>query len=76
MRQVAVDENLQEKGYGSKLVRFSEEVARNKQHKKFVLHAQKTTVPFYKKLNYKITNDKFFKVGISHFKIEKEFTEL
>ncbi len=71
MRQVAVDENLQGKGYGSKLVLFSEEFARTKQYKKFILHARKTAVPFYQKLNYKITSEEFFEIGIPHFEMEK-----
>jgi len=36
MRQVAVNERLQEKGIGSKLVLFSEEFARNNNYKKIV----------------------------------------
>jgi len=72
MRQVAVDENMQGKGYGSKLVLFSEEFARNKNYKKFVLHARETAVSFYKKLNYNIIGEQFFEVGISHFKMEKK----
>ena len=54
MRQVAVDENLQGKGYGSKLVRYSEEFALCSGYSKIILHARETAVAFYKKLNYKL----------------------
>ena len=72
MRQVAVDESLQGKGLGSRLVLFSEEFARKKSCKKIVLHARETAVSFYKKLNYKIDDKQFFEIGIPHFKAEKE----
>ncbi len=71
MRQVAVDNTLQGKGYGSKLVMFSERFARNNNYKKIVLHARKNAVPFYLKLNYKITSDEFYEIGILHFNMEK-----
>ncbi len=72
MRQVAVDDSLQDKGLGSRLVLFSEEFARKKGCKKIVLHARKTAVSFYKKLNYKITSEQFYEIDIPHFKMEKE----
>ena len=71
MRQVAVDETFQGKGYGRKLVMFSEEFARNKAYKKIVLHARETAVSFYKKSGYEISGDKFFEIGIPHFRMEK-----
>lgn len=71
MRQVAVDENLQGKGYGSKLVLYSEEFAVGKNYKKIVLHARETAVRFYQKLNYEIIGERFYEIGISHFKMEK-----
>ncbi|MCD6556228.1 MAG: GNAT family N-acetyltransferase [Bacteroidales bacterium] len=72
MRQVAVDENMQGKGYGSKLVLFSEEFARKKHYKKIVMHARETAVSFYKKLDYSMIGEPFFEIGISHFKMEKK----
>ncbi len=72
MRQVAVDNTLQGKGLGSRLVLFSEEFARKKGCKKIVLHARETAVSFYKNLNYKIDDKRFFEIGIPHFKAEKE----
>ena len=71
MRQVAVHNMLQGKGFGSKLVLFSEEFARKKGCKKIVLHARETAVRFYKKLNYEILGEQFYEIGIPHFKMEK-----
>ncbi len=71
MRQVAVDDILQGQGTGTKLVLFSEKFARKKGYKKIVLNARKNAVPFYLKLNYKITSDEFYEIGILHFKAEK-----
>jgi len=73
MRQVAVDDNLQGKGYGSKLVRFSEEFARNNGYSEIVLHARDTAVAFYEKLNYRKTGKPFTEIGISHIKMGKSF---
>ena len=71
MRQVAVDNSLQGKGLGSKLVQYSEESARKKKYTKIVLHARETAVKFYKNLNYTIEGDRFEEVGIPHFKMHK-----
>ncbi|NOZ36403.1 MAG: GNAT family N-acetyltransferase [Chlorobi bacterium] len=38
---------------------------------KIVLHARKTAVSFYLKLNYKIISEQFYEVGIPHFKMRK-----
>jgi len=72
MRQVAVDEHLQGTGIGRKLVGFSEEFAKQKGFQKIILHARSTAVPFYEKLNYKITSNMFLEVGIEHFEMEKK----
>jgi len=72
MRQVAVDDNLQGQGIGSKLAEYSEIFARNKGCKEFVLHARETAVKFYKNMNYIIEGEQFEEVGIPHFKMKKK----
>ena len=72
MRQVAVDQDSQSKGIGSKLVLFSERFIKEKGFEKITLNARDTAVTFYKKLNYKIVSDEFIEVGIKHFKMEKK----
>ncbi|RLD51165.1 MAG: GNAT family N-acetyltransferase [Bacteroidetes bacterium] len=71
MRQVAVDENLQGKGYGSKLVRYSETFARNNGYSEIILHARDTAVTFYEKLNYRKIGKPFTEIGILHVKMRK-----
>jgi len=71
MRQVAVDENLQGKGYGSKLVRYSETFARNNGYSEIILHARDTAVTFYEKLNYRKIGKPFTEIDILHVKMGK-----
>lgn len=71
MRQVAVDANIQGQGLGTKLVKFSEEFALENGFNKIELHARETAVNFYLKMNYKISGERFFEIGIPHFKMYK-----
>lgn len=71
MRQVAVSEKAQRKGVGKLMVEASETWAKGKGFHKMVLHAREGAVPFYQKLDYQIVGDRFFEVGIPHFKMEK-----
>lgn len=71
MRQVAVDENLQGKGLGKKIVAYSETFAKEKGYTKMELHARQTAVPFYLSMQYTIVGDEFTEVGIPHYKMVK-----
>lgn len=71
MRQVAIATNYQGKGIGSELVRFSEQFSHKKGFDHMELHARKTAVAFYQKLNYEIVGTEFEEVGIPHFKMSK-----
>jgi len=71
MRQVAVDESLQSRGIGKKLVEFSEQFAKDNGFKKIVMNARDVAVPFYEKLGYKKDGDMFVEVTIPHFKLYK-----
>ena len=66
MRQVAVAESCQGKGLGKQLVRYSEEICRDKQVKRIELHARKSAVNFYLSLGYRIQGHEFEEVGIPH----------
>lgn len=74
MRQVAVDDNLQGKGIGRKLVEFSEKFIKDKGFNKIELNAREVAIPFYEKLNYKPVGKEFIEVGIVHIKMEKILT--
>ncbi len=71
MRQVAIDQDRQREGLGRQLVLYSEKIAREEGFHKIELNAREVSVPFYLSLDYIICSEKFFEVGIPHFKMEK-----
>lgn len=72
MRQVAVKKSLQGQGIGRKLVEKAEDFARDKGYKEMLCHARTVAMPFYLKMNYKVTEGPFLEVGIEHFKMSKK----
>ena len=66
MRQVAVAESFQGQGLGKQLIRFSEQICREKQVKRIELHARKSAVQFYQTLGYQTQGNEFEEVGIPH----------
>ena len=66
MRQVAVAESCNGRGLGKQLVRFSEEICREKQVKRIELHARISAVNFYLSLGYRTQGQEFEEVGIPH----------
>ncbi len=75
LRQMAVDTDYQGKGIGQKLIDFAEQTAIDNGFHKIVLHARKTAVPFYEKLDYMIISDEFTEVGILHYEMEKNILQ-
>ena len=71
LRQMAVDDSVQKKGIGAKLLLFAEESAKENGFDKIVLHARKVAIGFYLKYNYDIVGDEFEEVGIPHFEMQK-----
>lgn len=71
MRQVAVDEKIQGKGVGKKLVEFSEQFAFEKGYSEIILNARDTAVQFYLKLGYEVIGEMFIEVTIPHYKMRK-----
>lgn len=71
LRQMAVDDSVQKKGIGAKLLLFAEESAKANGFDKIVLHARKVAIGFYLKYNYGIVGDEFEEVGIPHFEMQK-----
>ena len=59
LRQMAVQNNLQGKGIGATMLNYAENVARDAGYKNMKMHARKTAVGFYEKLDYKVTSDEF-----------------
>ncbi|MCB9033477.1 MAG: GNAT family N-acetyltransferase [Chitinophagales bacterium] len=71
MRQVAVDDQFQNKGIGKMLVQFTENYTQQNQYKIIELHARLNAVPFYEKLAYQKIGDEFTEVNIPHYKMIK-----
>ena len=71
MRQVAIDEEFQGLGVGSKMVAESEKWAVENGYNKIVLHAREVAKNFYKKMSYQVVGSSFLEVGLPHFKLFK-----
>jgi N-acetylglutamate synthase-like GNAT family acetyltransferase len=72
LRQMAVQNNLQGKGIGASMMNYAENVARDAGYHKIIMHARKTTIPFFEKLGYKVTGNEFEEITIPHFVMEKK----
>lgn len=73
MRQVAVDNEQQGQGIGTRLVSYAEEFAIKKGFCCIELHARKVSKQFYDDLAYSTISDEFTEVGIPHYKMEKNW---
>ncbi len=73
VRQMAVRQECQGLGYGSKLLKYAETQTLQKGYNKFELHARCNAQPFYEKLQYKTIGPIFMEVGIPHIKMFKQY---
>jgi N-acetylglutamate synthase-like GNAT family acetyltransferase len=71
LRQMAVDDNLQGKGTGSKILRFAEVHASENGFRELMMHARKEAAPFYRKNGYELRGEEFEEVGIAHYEMFK-----
>lgn len=74
LRQMAVDNSLQQKGIGATIVSFAESIAKERGYKILMMHARDNVIPFYQKCGYSISGEQFFEVGIGHHKMEKQLS--
>lgn len=72
MRQLAVRESSQGKGFGRELVNHAESFAREHGCAEIVLHARETALGFYQKLSYEAEGDSFTEVGLPHLFMRKK----
>lgn len=72
MRQFAVHPLFQNKGIGSNIVLLAEHWASENAFQTIELHARKTAINFYNKLNYKVIGNEFYEVGLLHSKMMKQ----
>jgi predicted GNAT family N-acyltransferase len=71
IRQVAVSQTQQGKGFGQEIMLFAEGWATQMEYKTVVLHAREVVVEFYLKLGYELFDEPFEEVGIPHRKMRK-----
>jgi predicted GNAT family N-acyltransferase len=71
MRQVAVDFDRQGHGVGTRLVRYSESVAREQGQREMRLHARHSAVAFYERLGYEAYGEPFVEVTVPHLAMKK-----
>ena len=72
MRQLAVRESSQGKGFGRELVNNAHSFARERGYAEIVLHARETARDFYEKLGYEAEADSFIEVGLPHLAMRKK----
>ena len=72
MRQLAVRESSQGKGFGREHVSYAESFAKGKGYEEIVLHARETARGFYQKLGYEAEGDSFVEVGLPHLFMRKK----
>ena len=72
LRQMAVQKNMQGKGIGESLIRFAENIARDKGFKTLTMHARNTAIGFYEKYDYKVKGEEFMEIQIPHHIMEKK----
>lgn len=72
LRQMAVQNNFQRKGIGVAIMNFAENIARDMGYRKIIMHARKSAIGFYEKLDYKVTGKEFEEISLPHFIMEKK----
>lgn len=72
LRQMAVQNNMQGKGIGESIIRFAENLARDKGFKSLTMHARDSAIGFYEKYGYKVKGDQFMELNIPHHIMEKK----
>jgi predicted GNAT family N-acyltransferase len=71
LRQMAVADDTQGKGYGSIMIQEVETYLKSIGFDEIILHARKSATGFYEKLGYVTFDNGFTEVGIAHFKMKK-----
>ncbi|MEA5460254.1 GNAT family N-acetyltransferase [Arcicella sp. LKC2W] len=76
VRCVAVSPDVQGKGVGKLLMKYLEDVAKEKGIKEIILDARENAVKFYQSIGYTIFEDSYLLFGeIQHYKMRKELSK-
>ena len=71
LRQMAVVEEFQGKGFGRRLLKDVERNLESPGYDRVIMNARRPAIGFYDHLGYRITSDEFELVGIPHFRMVK-----
>jgi predicted GNAT family N-acyltransferase len=71
MRQVAILNKYQGKGFGKELILTSEQFCKKNGIHKIQCHARVSAIPFYESIGYQCISEEFEEVGIPHKKMVK-----
>ena len=75
IRYMAVSDDYQGMGYGSKIVKVLENIAREKGNRKIILQSRENAVKFYEKNGYKIIEKSYLLFDkIQHWLMEKKLS--
>ena len=75
IRYMAVSDDYQGMGYGSKIVKALDNIAREKGSRKIILQSRENAVKFYEKNGYKIIEKSYLLFDeIQHWLMEKELS--
>lgn len=72
VERVAVLEQHRQEGWGRAIMESVEDVAREDDLSRLVLHGQTAVEEFYESLGYETTSDVYLEVGIPHVTMEKQ----
>ncbi len=72
LKQMAVRENFQKKGFGKKLIKKVEKDLFLRGFESVELHARSSAIGFYESLGYQKEGDFFTEIGIRHIKMLKK----
>lgn len=74
VQRICVLKDYRGKHIGNKIMHLIHETAKKNGLKQLVLHAQESAIPFYEKLGYQISSERFMEAGIPHAEMKLELT--
>ena len=72
LRQMAIEKKWQRQGYGSSILKFTEEFAIKNNYKKIIIIARLSAINFYKKNFFKTSGNIFIDLTVNSIKMYKE----
>lgn len=71
LRQMAVSPQHQGQGVGRQLLKFAEDILRQRSFQRIEMSARQSAIGFYEKLDYRTTGDSYIEQEIPHIKMQK-----